>query len=107
MGHCPNPADITKGATLFLGAFDPEFPTSTTTPDQEPQQNFTVIVPGSLTPGRTAQLTVTHLALVGVSGFPFFFWRGTLTRRFRESLQASDTPLIEVKNVTLKVVPDS
>ena len=74
MGHCPNPADITKGTTLFLGAFDPEFPTSTTTPDQEPQQNFTVIVPSSLTPGRTAQLTVTHLSLVGVSGFPFFFF---------------------------------
>ena len=73
-GPCPNPADITKGTILYLGPFDPKLPTSTTTPDQEPQQSFNVIVPGSLTPGRTAQLVVTHLAIISVSGILFFIY---------------------------------
>ena len=70
--HCPNPFDE-LGATLYQGPYKPQFPTFPT-PDNEPQQNFTVIVPGSFDPGSKAQLAVTHLSLVGVSGSPFFIY---------------------------------
>jgi hypothetical protein len=68
-GHCPDPSDE-LGTTLYAGTYNPQFPT-TPTSDHEPQQNFTVKVPSNFVPNRTAQLAVTHLSLVSVSGSPF------------------------------------
>ncbi|KAH9018432.1 hypothetical protein EDB85DRAFT_1873795 [Lactarius pseudohatsudake] len=78
-GHCPKPSDD-LGTTLYAGPYNPQFPT-THTPQDVPQQNFTVKVPSSFKTDETAQLAVTHLSLVGAGPFPLF----------------------EIKNVTLKV----
>ncbi|KAH9057504.1 hypothetical protein EDB87DRAFT_1091365 [Lactarius vividus] len=78
-GHCLKPSDD-LGTTLYAGPYNPQFPT-TNTPQDVPQQNFTVKVPSSFKTGGTAQLAVTHLSLVGAGPFPLF----------------------EIKNVTLKV----
>jgi len=68
-GPCPKPSDV-LGTTLYAGPYDPQFPTFNT-PQNEPQQNFTVMVPGFFKFGHKVQLVVTHLSLVGVSGSPF------------------------------------
>jgi hypothetical protein len=103
---CPDPSDE-LGSTLYSGPYNPQFPTFST-PNDEPQQNFTVIVPSDFVPNRTAQLAVTHLSLVGVSGSPFlsfaFPWCGTLTT---ESPQAGPFGLYQIVNLTLNVVSDS
>ncbi|KAH8992561.1 hypothetical protein EDB86DRAFT_1480704 [Lactarius hatsudake] len=78
-GGCPKPSDD-LGTTLYAGPYNPQFPT-TKTPQDVPQQNFTVKVPSSFKTNETAQLAVTHLSLVGAGPFPLF----------------------EIKNVTLKV----
>ncbi|KAI0260653.1 hypothetical protein BC834DRAFT_533081 [Gloeopeniophorella convolvens] len=77
-GPCDSPSDR-LGSVLYTGGFDPQYPTERT-PQDVPQQNFTVTVPSGLASG-TAQLTVTHLSLVGAGPYPMF----------------------EIKNVTLKV----
>ena len=64
-GLCPKPSDV-LGPTLYFGPYNPEFPSPPTSQDM-PQQNFTVTVPDSFKTNSTAQLTVTHLSLVGVS----------------------------------------
>ncbi|KAI0260654.1 hypothetical protein BC834DRAFT_533665 [Gloeopeniophorella convolvens] len=76
---CPAPSDR-LGSTLYAGGYNPQYPTAPS-PQDEPQQNFTVTVPSSFSSGGTAQLSVTHLSLVGAGPFP----------------------LIEIRNVTLKV----
>ncbi|ETW76802.1 hypothetical protein HETIRDRAFT_442125 [Heterobasidion irregulare TC 32-1] len=78
--HCLDPTQL-LGPTLYYGPFDPQYP-SFRTPQDVPQQNFTVTVPAALQNG-TAVLTVTHLSLVGAGPYPLF----------------------EFKNVTLDVQP--
>lgn len=78
-GHCLSPFDI-LGTTLYAGPYDPQFPT-VKTPQDVPQQNFTVNVPSFFETNRTAQLAVSHLSLVGAGPFGLY----------------------EIKNVTLKV----
>jgi hypothetical protein len=42
---CPSPTEE-LGAVLYAGAFNPQFPTSSTPgPNHQPQQNFTITVP--------------------------------------------------------------
>ena len=79
-GHCPDPFDE-LGTTLYLGPYHPQFPTFPT-PQDQPQQNFTVTVPTYLEANYKAQLAVTHLTLIGVSGNLGFAFsrRGPLTR---------------------------
>lgn len=76
--HCPDPTQL-LGPTLYAGPFDPQYPPSRT-PQDVPQQNFTVTVPAATQSG-TAVLTVTHMSLVGAGPYP----------------------LLEFKNVTLDV----
>jgi hypothetical protein len=80
---CPDPSDE-LGSTLYSGPYNPQFPTFST-PNDEPQQNFTVIVPSDFVPNRTAQLAVTHLSLVGAGPFGLY----------------------QIVNLTLNVVSDS
>ncbi|KAI0058551.1 hypothetical protein BV25DRAFT_1840932 [Artomyces pyxidatus] len=61
-GGCADPAER-LGATLYSGGFAPRYPAART-PQDVPQQNFTVAVPAGLPQGRVA-LSVAHLALVG------------------------------------------
>ena len=77
-GICP-PPDV-LGTTLYVGPYNPQFPT-TSTPDQEPQQNFIVKVPSDLKANRKAQLSVTHMFLLGVSGSPASSFLCCLERR--------------------------
>jgi hypothetical protein len=65
--QCPNPADV-LGNTLYSGPYDPQFP-KTPTLLNAPEQNFTVTTPIDFTSNTTAQLSVVHLAIVGVSHF--------------------------------------
>ncbi|KAF8262822.1 hypothetical protein EI94DRAFT_1600410 [Lactarius quietus] len=67
---CPSPYDV-LGEPLYIGPYNPQFP-PITTPDHEPQQNFTVQVPTYFQPGYTAQLSVCHLSLIGAGPYPFF-----------------------------------
>ncbi|KAH9979862.1 hypothetical protein BGW80DRAFT_463433 [Lactifluus volemus] len=67
---CPSPIDI-LGNTLYSGPYNPQFPT-TPTPLNAPQQNFTLTVPRTFKRDTKAQLTVTHLALVGAGPFALF-----------------------------------
>ncbi|THH18320.1 hypothetical protein EW146_g2651 [Bondarzewia mesenterica] len=77
-GGCPDPTEL-LGRTLYYGPYNPQYPT-TRTPQNVPQQNFSVTVPSTLQQGK-AVLTVTHLSLVGAGPFP----------------------LLEFKNVTLNI----
>ncbi|KAF8262820.1 hypothetical protein EI94DRAFT_1742468, partial [Lactarius quietus] len=61
-GVCPSPFDE-LGSTLYLGPYNPQFPTAPG-PNHIPQQNFSVQVPPSFQAGYKAQLAVAHLALV-------------------------------------------
>ncbi|KAJ7449190.1 hypothetical protein FB451DRAFT_1053488 [Mycena latifolia] len=65
---CPPPSEII-GNVLYNGPYDPEFHTNVT-PSKPPYQNFTVTIPASARTGP-AQLSVTHLSLVGAGPFPF------------------------------------
>lgn len=76
---CPSPSEI-LGNLLYVGPFDPEFPPFFTG-DNQPQQNFSVQVPSDFECGRTVQLAVTLLTLIG----------------------AGPSPIIEFANVTLIV----
>ena len=72
MQQCaPNAACIPPseflGNVLYVGPFDPEFPSVFTPPDNQPQQNFSVQVPSDFQSGQRAQLAVTLLTLIGVS----------------------------------------
>ncbi|KAI9430236.1 hypothetical protein H4582DRAFT_1807991 [Lactarius indigo] len=79
--HCPKPFDE-LGTTLYAGSYNPQFPDpSTNSPEDVPQQNFTVTVPSFFKTNHTAQLAVTHLSLVGAGPFPLY----------------------QIKNVTVKV----
>lgn len=68
-GACPAPADV-LGNVLYVGPYNPQFPPPPTT-QHTPQQNFTVTVPSYFSANNTAQLAVTHLTLIGVSGNHF------------------------------------
>ena len=76
---CPPPSEI-LGNILYVGPFDPEFPSVFTPPNDQPQQNFSVQVPSNFQSGNQVQLAVTLLTLIGVSssrfflGFAFFLW---------------------------------
>ena len=78
---CDPPSEI-LGNILYVGPFDPEFPSVFTPPFDQPQQNFSVQVPSYFQSGNQVQLAVTLLTLIGVSGSPvfgFFLWRSGLT----------------------------
>jgi hypothetical protein len=60
---CPDPTDE-LGTVLYAGAFNPQFPPPTT-PNHEPQQNFTVTVPSFLQHGQTVQLAALVYTLIG------------------------------------------
>ncbi|KAI0040954.1 hypothetical protein FA95DRAFT_1565930 [Auriscalpium vulgare] len=77
-GPCQDPASR-LGTTLYAGGFNPQYPTVRTAQNQ-PEQNFTFVVPAGL--AGTAQLAVSHLSLVGAGPYPLF----------------------EIRNVTLNVV---
>jgi hypothetical protein len=78
---CPDPTDR-LGTVLYAGAFNPQFPPPST-PNHEPQQNFTVTVPSFFQSGQTVQLAALVYTLVGVSavlsGFALL-WCRALTR---------------------------
>ncbi|KAF8262821.1 hypothetical protein EI94DRAFT_1742469 [Lactarius quietus] len=67
---CPSPFGE-LGSILYIGPYNPQFP-PITTPDHEPQQNFSVQVPTFFQAGYIAQLAVTHLTLTGAGPFPLF-----------------------------------
>ena len=69
---CPPPAEI-LGNILYVGPFDPEFPSVFTPPNDQPQQNFSVQVPSNFQSGNQVQLAVTLLTLIGVSRSRIFF----------------------------------
>ncbi|KAI0291218.1 hypothetical protein B0F90DRAFT_1778608, partial [Multifurca ochricompacta] len=129
-GHCPDPTQL-LGNTLYVGPFNPEYP-KTRTPQNVPQQNFTVTVPDSFKTNTKALLTVAHISLVGVSnsgsgsggggggvglgfkvvqGLALMDWGGTFIKLFLGSLlaetvtffQAGPYLLTEIKNVTVTV----
>ncbi|KAI0315831.1 hypothetical protein OF83DRAFT_1061446 [Amylostereum chailletii] len=66
---CIDPSEY-LGSTLYHGAFDPEYPTNRT-PQDVPQQKFTVTVPDTFPAGQ-AVLSVVHLSLVGAGPFPLY-----------------------------------
>ena len=68
---CDPPSEI-LGNILYVGGFDPEFPSVFTPPFDQPQQNFSVQVPSYFQSGNQVQLAVTLLTLIGVSGSPVF-----------------------------------
>ncbi|KAI0061528.1 hypothetical protein BV25DRAFT_1805473 [Artomyces pyxidatus] len=76
---CPDPSER-LGTTLYAGGFDPQYPAQRS-PQDAPQQNFSVAVPPGLAAGP-ALLSVVHLSLVGAGPYPLF----------------------EIKNTTLNVV---
>jgi hypothetical protein len=57
---CPDPTQQ-LGTVLYAGAFNPQFPPSSS-PNHQPQQNFTVTVPNF---SGSVQLAAIHYALVG------------------------------------------
>jgi hypothetical protein len=65
---CPDPTQQ-LGTVLYAGAFNPQFPPSSS-PNHQPQQNFTVTVPNF---SGSVQLAAIHYALVGVSAVLFRF----------------------------------
>ncbi|VDC07749.1 unnamed protein product [Peniophora sp. CBMAI 1063] len=72
VGHCfATPCDNTErlGAILYNGPFNPQYPTNHT-PQDTPQQNFTVQIPPGMATGPAA-LTLVHLSLVGAGPLPF------------------------------------
>ncbi|KAJ7348151.1 hypothetical protein DFH08DRAFT_779446 [Mycena albidolilacea] len=64
---CP-PASEILGSILYNGPYDPEFHTNVSR-SKPPHQNFTVTIPATARTGP-AQLSVTHLSLVGAGPFP-------------------------------------
>ncbi|VDB91969.1 unnamed protein product [Peniophora sp. CBMAI 1063] len=68
-GTCFDPADR-LGTTLYKGPYNPQFPPHNT-PQDEPQQKFTVSIPDSFA-GEKALLSVVHLSLVGAGPVPLF-----------------------------------
>ncbi|KAA1473333.1 hypothetical protein DENSPDRAFT_839793 [Dentipellis sp. KUC8613] len=69
---CLGPSEV-LGTTLYQGGFNPQFPPpGSRTPQDAPQQNFTVALPTNLQSGGKAQLSVVHLALVGAGPYPMF-----------------------------------
>jgi hypothetical protein len=79
---CPDPTEE-LGNVLYAGPFNPVFPPPTT-PNHEPQQNFTVTVPSFFQSGQTVQLAALVYTLIGVSVVLFrfcaFVMRGTNKR---------------------------
>lgn len=94
---CPPPS-ATIGNVLYNGPYDPEFHNNGSLPNKPPYQNFTVTIPASA-PAGPAQLSLTHLSLVGVSPPRF--------RNFEPSVlicvQLSLSPFLEFRNITLNV----
>ncbi|KAN0124623.1 hypothetical protein V8E53_015752 [Lactarius tabidus] len=60
---CPDPTEE-LGDVLYAGPFNPVFPPPTT-PNHEPQQNFTVTVPSFLQCDQTVQLAALVYTLIG------------------------------------------
>ncbi|KZV68470.1 hypothetical protein PENSPDRAFT_687238 [Peniophora sp. CONT] len=72
VGHCyATPCDNTErlGTILYNGPFKPEYPT-THTPQDTPQQNFSIQIPPGMATGQAA-LSVFHISLVGAGPVPF------------------------------------
>ncbi|THH06407.1 hypothetical protein EW146_g9617, partial [Bondarzewia mesenterica] len=63
-GGCPDPTER-LGSILYYGPYNPQYPI-TRSPQDVPQQNFSVTVPAYLQQSL-AQLTVTHFSLVGAT----------------------------------------
>ncbi|KAJ7148747.1 hypothetical protein C8R43DRAFT_1008648 [Mycena crocata] len=66
---CPPPTDII-GSVMYKGQYNPEFHTNVSA-SKPPHQNFTLTIPASMQKGP-AQISLTHLSLVGAGPFPFF-----------------------------------
>ena len=64
-GTCDNPATH-LGTTLYVGPYNPQYPTPPYYGNYGIQQNFTVDIPQELS-GQKAVLSVVHFALLGVS----------------------------------------
>lgn len=75
-GICLDPAER-LGTTLYVGPFNPQYPTFPYYGNYQPQQNFTVDIPEALA-GQKAILSVVHFALLGVRVF-FAVWVAALT----------------------------
>ncbi|KAJ7621003.1 hypothetical protein FB45DRAFT_928101 [Roridomyces roridus] len=65
--QCPPPDELI-GSVLYNGPYNPQFHTNVT-PTKPPYQNFSVMIPTTARKG-VAQLSVTHVSLVGAGPFP-------------------------------------